>query len=241
MDKVLRLKRKYFILIIAFSVLFILLSVVLVLIGLDLWITLMLIGLLGIITLLAEKVFQYRFNFYNDYYSYLKLIDTCNDSFSIKKALFTDNWYKKLTTLGYKTYRSFSGYCVYYKFDETKVTKKFDKAAILIVVYFDKTLSFENKNVTKTVIEFEKTFFKSEKYAHRIILQFKKIDTIDNEAKKEASVVQFNRFRKRQFTVVINTVVDDKFNTFFVHSDSFSPNQYYSFGVDCIKKIITNI
>lgn len=157
-------------------------------------------------------------------------------SIKIGKEIVSAKWIETIIhKYDYQTHIKHENYHLLYRFEKEKGRKKAE--TLFIVVWIkDQSISFESINLAKDIASLEKNIYKTKKYKHRIILQFKNGRASGKELKEADKVFYFQQNRIN--FVLINCLFDQKNKSlYFLHSNQFYPTTYYKYGVDEIKKI----
>ncbi|CCV63807.1 hypothetical protein BN85402300 [Alteracholeplasma palmae J233] len=202
--------------------------------------SLMIMSAVLFIGLILIIYFKSKLDFYNDNYKYQKLISHRILPFKTKTNVFSDDWYKKIKSEGFNSFRSYEKFEVYYKFDFVSYKSKKQKAAVFLILIKDNDLSFDSQKIVTTIHEFEDAFRKKEKFLHHIVLQYKVTeDSLSSSDLNETLGINFMTQGKRNHLVVINCYYSRKDSEFiFLYSPNFSPNHYYTYASNIILSLI---
>jgi len=153
---------------------------------------------------------------------------------------FDKDWILDFKRSNYSMYIDKPNYTIYYKITESIYKKTFVKTHIIefVTIIKNNELDLFSDEVESF---YKEIWLKSEKEYHlnkQVIIQFIKYDAFS-----ESIMNNLNRIiaykDKDNYLIHINCgYFPDKESIYYLHSDEYSPNAYYHYAVDLIKKIV---
>lgn len=175
---------------------------------------------------------------YNDYiYKYAELLKNSVNPVQSTIKINSHDWKKKIISNKFQIFRNYDDFNLYYRIEKLNKTARSKTAIIVISIKND--LKFISPLIDKAINEFEAEFIKKERFKQHIILQFKNVESFNQENIDETEAISFIKPNSNSIIVVINSIYSLKENkNYFIHSNTHNPNFYYKSAVDEIYKLI---
>jgi|GEM_PF-5000179 len=155
---------------------------------------------------------------------------------SVNQGLISDNWINNTKiNYDYVSYKRHEDYQLLYRFERESERQR-PKTILILVIIFNQKINFDNLDLARDISALENSVYKKNKYRHRLIMQFK--EGLAEGAELNQADKVFYLTQSRVHFVLINCLFDRKSKQlYFLHSNEFSPNQYYKRAVDEIVKL----
>lgn len=178
-----------------------------------------------------------RFIVYDTYYQYLLMIENKKDPYKLITKLFTAKWLKRIEE-EYKLKVDNNEFRLYSKYIK-KQAKPLRMRNTLVLVIVAKVKNFDFYS-TAVETEIEMLHRDKQKIRRQIALQFKRYESLDEEAINE--VDQIINFKNGQNQMIhISAGYSDKSNElYFLEPKKRYPSKYYFYACEMIKDL-TNI
>lgn len=237
MTTVLRKKRLFFILTLISVGLLIVGPILILLLPLESYMLLAQV-IYFIFALFLVSVTRYYFEFYTFRVDQERLASRLEEPFTPRAIVMSKEWRKRLEQQGYHLIEEYKQFKFYYKIAYLNEKQKETKTLILIALINDKKMGYEDEVLIKCINEIETTIRKKDKYRHRLFLQFKSYDKLNNDNYKAINSTFWVR-KKMQHLVVINVAyfISDNL-VHYLNNKDYLPNKYYEFGVRELGKIL---
>jgi len=200
--------------------------------------TIMFFTLIGlVIVLMVEKA---RISYFDMEHRYHLLL---SKQVGIVKTncQFDSNWLRKLAELGFLLEKSNQQFSVYYRLTKQLSKRTLTKTSLLefITIIHQNEFDFYHDKLDKVYQDVWQQNQKTNKLNKQISIQFKKYDKLSNEVVKDLTKVIAYK-EGNNYLININCGFDSNLSKlYYLHSDSYAPNQYYQYAVDLIKQITT--
>jgi hypothetical protein len=132
-----------------------------------------------------------------------------------------------------------SDYSIYYKIEKTS-RGKLRKVLYLCAVIFlkDKNLNFYSKVITDEITKLETSLKEIKRISKKVIIQFKEIDDLSEDTKKEiADVISYMQSNSYYAQINVGLYNKDR-NAYFLYSEKKMPSYHYKDAVGLIKELI---
>lgn len=198
---------------------------------------LLLSAIILLLSFLILSTVKGRFDIANTLISYHKLDTNREGPLMISKSILTNYWIDYIKRNGYSLYKNFAAFDIYYRFETINYKSKRNKTMIIVVMIKNQT-SFDSKTLAKSINDMGEDFYKKERFNNHIVLQFKNTKEYTKELVFEADQVLFKKQNNRNYIVIINVLQNTTDNTiYFLHNNNYSPNRFYTYGINEIKKL----
>lgn len=190
------------------------------------------------ISLLTLLFLKRKFDFYDFITKYERLVSTTNDPVKSNLVVNSNAWLSNLSKNDFVIFRSYNEFSLYYKFSSVISKSKKSKTAIIVVV-INEDIKFTDVRIEKAINDFEDKFYKPEKFKNHIILHFKNTPNFNDSNIQETQNIDFTKRIKNHYVIVLNVLYSlEESKVYFINSNNFNPNHYYSFAVNEVKKLI---
>lgn len=204
----------------------------------DLELQLLVSTIILITSFLFISNFKGKFDIAKTLVNYKKLDSNREEPIKLNKKILTENWISNVKNTGYKLYKNYADFSIFYKFEYVTNKSKRNKTMIVIVTIKGAT-KFDANSISESINEIGEEFYKKERFNNHIVLQFKNVKEYTNENVFEADQVLFKKQYNKNYIVIINILqnVNDS-SAYYLHNKDYSPNRFYSYGIEEINKLI---
>ncbi len=178
-------------------------------------------------------------NYYDMHHRYELLLAT-NIGTVETNCQFNQDWIEQFSIKGYQMHVDNELFQIWYRFKKSLARKTFIKTQLIEIVTIikNKSIDLYDSRIEK---EYKKLWQRFEKEQHlnkQIILQFKKLDDLDDKVKEDLNRIISYR-EGDNYLISINCGYYPQTNeVYYLHSSKFAPNAYYRYAVSQIEDII---
>lgn len=192
------------------------------------------IFLLAIILLMIALFYtKAKYDYYTRNYFYNRLIDSAEKPLKINRNLNINSVTDILSKDGYKIFIQDANFILFYKYERIEERKR-QKSLYAMLIYLGNDYSFNNSFTNKYFGALEDEISKKDKYVQRLFFQL----SIDSQKTiEEANDVLFLSNRNENYVLLNITINNINKVIYFLHSNKFSPNRYYTLAVNELYKL----
>jgi hypothetical protein len=200
-------------------------------------------GFLLFFLLIVSIIFREVFNSINNRAKTAKLLLLSGKPLSYEKSIYDSdyNFKKYIENQGFKKYADREEYQIYYRIRRMSeiIVKKVDQIYIVVKIN-NSSFDFYGEIISKQLELLQDDLKKESKLKKFVIIMFKQYKSMDKEILQELSeIVSYNK-NGYYFTQINAAYIIDQKLISFLYSEKYSPNNYYTQGVNCIKSIINH-
>ncbi len=240
MDKATAHYKKYFILFITYTVIIVGSIVALLVSPIDTNITLSIVLILLIAMIGGVFFFRPRIMFHTESIQYYRLKERQGPPLKLKKSPATKDFYDTLRQYNFEPGFSSNEFTIfkwYAKDSKQPVIKR--PMLVIYVMIHESSMSFQSPKIIKEINRLENALYKEKKkITNYTVFVVKSGLTLTTDIRNACDYVTFSKVRSRSI-ININAFYEIQTKSlYFLYSDTFTPNLYYQYGVDLLKKLV---
>jgi hypothetical protein len=191
-----------------------------------------------IVGLLLMNKFRYHLDQTIYIEQYQKLLKNTIKPFEIEIELLSKKWINNLLLDGFVKIKEFNDISYYYSIKQLSEKNKHTSILVLFILIHSSNLNYDSTLIINQINQLEDDIRLNKKYRQRIFVHVKAFDEITDEKLKETEQVFWIRKGNEHIVSLYLSYFKIQNSVYFVENPTYSPNRYYSYGVDLIKEII---
>lgn len=169
----------------------------------------------------------------------IKISENSGEPLNITRVNNTQNLYQYLENNDFVKYKNDSSHYLFYRVTKDTIKQVFSKYMLEVVVYINKEeTDFYLDQVNDEVNNLKLKFLNEKKVINRLfITQYKEIDSLDEQTKKDISEIVFIRTKHNIISTINVGLFEDELAV-MLYSDTYTPSLYYTYHIEQIKNMI---
>ncbi|MFU8793023.1 MAG: hypothetical protein ACNA7K_03275, partial [Acholeplasmataceae bacterium] len=173
-------------------------------------------------------------------YHFKKIKEQPNMIVKTNHNLATADWTHVIEKKGFKHYKTFVEYALYYRInlDPDDLLKRKGILEVVVIIK-DDTIDYHDDRISALVNEIEEVLYqKNETYFHYAVFNLKSFDAITDDVMETADQVIYEKHKNHHVVVINGAFNESHYELYFLHNDAYAPTLLYASTVQTIKDII---